>query len=371
MNVSPDELLLSLSPSSTLLLLLRALYRLLLDYGVLWPDGAEHAFVFRKEQLVALIERGQSEALVRDLPRLAEEGLIRPVSVDEVLDEASDEDPGENTDEDPGGDKAVRALLVERRGTRVLPLAKAVAPWEPEFPEWWEAPLPFALCARGRIRINRTASLMFGPDLERLNAAELPEKDEFIVELEGREEPCFLAFRRLEPDIFILEDCTGDLLEAQDISWWAGLGRAWVSSLEKEGKTWRREETPPEGFAGQAWPCEWDGRQLGWLCVEPAAPESPPEPEGVPQEAEAEKPEAPEREPEPARDPPLRRKPRARRSAPKREDEVLKAIGPQTMGLLTPGQVLEEPGPEDGERPAGESEGRPQVRGTRGRRRSS
>ena len=365
MNAAPEELLLSLSPSSTLLLLLRALYRLLLDYGVLWPDGAEHAFVFRKDQLVALIERGQSEALVRDLPHLAEEGLIRPVSVDEELDEAQNEDPGENPDED----KAVRALLVERRGARVLPLAKAVAPWEPEFPEWWEAPLPFALCARGRIRINRTASLMFGPDLERLNAAELPEKDEFIVDLEGREEPCFLAFRRLEPDIFILEDCTGDLLEAQDISWWAGLGRAWVSSLEKEGKTWRREETPPEGFAGQAWPCEWDGRQLGWLCVEPAAPESPPEPEGVPQEAEAEKPEAPEREPEPAPEPLPRKKPRARRSAPKREDEVLKAIGPQTMGLLTPGQVLEEPGPEDGERPADEK--RLPARGTRGWRRSS
>mgnify|MGYP000986939515 FL=1 len=362
MNAAPEELLLSLSPSSTLLLLLRALYRLLLDYGVLWPDGAEHAFVFRKDQLVALIERGQSEALVRDLPRLAEEGLIRPVSIDEALDEAQNEDPGENPDED----KAVRALLVERRGARVLPLAKAVAPWEPEFPEWWEAPLPFALCARGRIRINRTASLMFGPDLERLNAAELPEKDEFIVELEGREEPCFLAFRRLDPDIFILEDCTGDLLEAQDISWWAGLGRAWVASLEKEGRTWRREETPPEGFAGQAWSCEWDGRQLGWLCVEPAAPESPPEPDGVP-EAEAEKPEASEREPEPAPEPPLRRKPRARRSAPKREDEVLKAIGPQTMGLLAPGRVLDEPGEGSGSSGEGQPAARRAGERTRGR----
>ena len=69
--------------------------------------------------------------------------------------------------------------------------------------------------------------------------------------------------------IFILEDCTGDLMEAQDISWWAGLGRAWVASIEKEGRTWRREEDAlPEGFAGQAWPCEWEGRFLGWLCVE-------------------------------------------------------------------------------------------------------
>ena len=324
MNDSPEELLLSLSPSSTLLVLLRALYRLLLDYGALWPDGSEQAFVFHKDQLVVLIERGQSEALVRDLPHLADEGLIRPVG------------PGEE-------DESAQALLVERRGARVLPLAEAAAPWEPKFPEWWEAPLPFALCARGRMRINRTAALMFGTDLERLSVADLPEKDEFIVDLEGREEPCFLAFRRLEPDIFILEDCTGDLMEAQDISWWAGLGRTWVASIEKEGRTWRREEDAlPEDFAGQAWPCEWEGRFLGWLCVE--------EPTAVPAASDGGEPDAP---------PPIpRKKPRARRSPPKREDEVLKAIGPQTMGLLAPGRVLDEP--EEGSDSSGE--GQPAAR---------
>ncbi len=321
MNPSPEELLLALSPGSTLLVLLRALYRLLLDYGVLWADGSEEPFVFRKEQLVALVERGRSEALVRDLPRLAEEGLLRPVA------------PGECEEEDEG----VRALLVERRGARILPLEEAVAPWEPEFPEWWEAPLPFALCARGRMRINRTAALMFGPDLERLSVSELPEKDEFIVELEGRTPPCFLAFRRLEPDIFILEDCTGELSEAQDIAWWAGLGRAWVASVEGEGRTWRREEVPPEGFSGRAWPCEWEGRFLGWFCVEEPGSLEPPAPPAA---------EAPP-EPVPAEPPLPRKKARARRSPPKREDEVLKAIGPQTMGLLTPGQVLDDLEPED------------------------
>ena len=329
MNDSPEELLLSLSPGSTLLVLLRTLYRLLLDYGALWPDGSEQAFVFHKDQLVALIERGQSEALVRDLPRLADEGLIRPVG------------PGEEGE-------GAQALLVERRGARVLPLAEAAAPWEPKFPEWWEAPLPFALCARGRMRINRTAALMFGTDLERLSVADLPEKDEFIVDLEGRDPPCFLAFRRLEPDIFILEDCTGDLMEAQDISWWAGLGRAWVASIEKEGRTWRREEDAlPEGFAGQAWPCEWEGRFLGWLCVEgPAA-------------SDGGEPDAP---------PPIpRKKPRARRSPPKREDEVLKAIGPQTMGLLAPGRVLDEPGEGSGSSGEGQPAARRAGERTRGR----
>lgn len=351
MNPASEDLLLTLSPSSTLLVLLRALYRLLLDYGVLWPDGSEEPFVFRKEQLVVLIERGESESLVRDLPRLAEGGLIRPVSP-----EACEEEEG------------VRALLLERRGARILPLVEAAAPWEPEFPEWWEAPLPFALCARGQMRINRTAALMFGSDLERLNVADLPEKDEFIVDLEGRTPSCFLAFRRLEPDIFILEDCTDDLVEAQSISWWAGLGRAWIASIEGEGRTWRREEAPPEDFSGEAWPCEWEGRFQGWLCVESPEGTVPKPPDAV-QAEEAEKAQEPVAIDVRA----VKKKARPRRSSPKREDEVLKAIGPQTMGLLAPGQVPEEPEDKgkDRKRSAAGRETAPRRAGARGRGRPS
>ncbi|MDO4785524.1 MAG: hypothetical protein Q4A13_01165 [Fretibacterium sp.] len=339
MNGSPEELLLALSPGSTLLVLLRTLYSLRLDFGVLWPDGSEHAFVFRKDQLVALIGRGRSEALVRDLPDLAREGMIRPVEPEEAEAEG------------------VQALLVERRGGRVLPLSEAVAPWEPQFPEWWEAPLPFAMNARGRMRINRTASLMFGSDLGRLSVAELPEKDEFIVELEGREPPCFLAFRRLESDIFIIEDCTGELLEAQDISWWAAVGRAWTASIEAEGRAWRREETaPPEGFPGRAWPCEWEGRVLGWLYVEESGPQEAPDGGRQDGESQAERAPAP------------RKKPRARRSAPKREDEVLKAIGPQTMALLAAGQVPEEDPSREGRTAEEEAQVRRSGAKGRGRR---
>ena len=156
-------------------------------------------------------------------------------------------------------------------------------------------------------------------------------------------------------------------MEAQSISWWAGLGRAWIRSIEGEGKTWRREEAPPEGFKGQAWPCEWEGRFQGWLCVEePHAPETPAS-DVDPQKPEAEKPE----DSEPKAVPVPKRARRARRPVPKREDEVLKAIGPQTMGLLTPGRTLEDPASEERERPAPEKRTLGRRAGSTARGRSS
>ena len=128
-----------------------------------------------------------------------------------------------------------------------------------------------------------------------MNAAALPEKDEFIVELEGKDRPMFLSFRRLAAGIFTIEDCTGDLVEAQDISWWAGLGRLWMNLIEAGGHKWRRLEDASdlknldlnldldnidlnnaddleriEALSGaQILPCEWQDRFMGYLCIEP------------------------------------------------------------------------------------------------------
>lgn len=320
------ELPFTLSQESTLLVLLRALYSLIVDYGVYLPDSGD-PLVFTKDQVVILVERGQGDALVQDLPDLAEEGLFRPL------------DPGALE----GQDK-LNALILEAQGVYVSTVAKGLNPSEPEYPEWWGAPIPFAICTRIGMKLNPTAELMFGADLERLDVQALPEKDEFIVELEGKGRPCFLAFRRLEPNIFIIDDCTGDLVEAQDISWWAAVGRAWTTELEAQGRAWRRSNSPAE--TGQSWPCEWEGRFLGYLCVEDAAQAAP-----VLQE-----------EPSLAEEPkPAKVKKRASRRSPsrtkksedkgKKEDEVLKALGPQTMALLAAGvreaELDSEPTPEE------------------------
>ena len=299
-----EELLLSLSRDSSLLMCLRALYSLMLDYGVYLPDG-EEPLVFSKQQMVFLVERGESDSPVKNMTALAGKGQFRPLVAEDL-------------------DEDVDVLVVGRRGTRVLPLFKALNPVEAESPTWWDAPIPFAMSTRTGMKLNAAAIRTFGSGLERLKVSELPDKDEFIVQLEGGTKPVFLAFRRLEPNIFVLDDCTGDLVEAQDISWWAAVGRTWVSEIEASGQTWRRTDSPS---GSRSWPCEWEGRFLGYFCVEgPGTPA------------------AELKEPKKKAAKPKKRVTRraVSKSSSGKEDEVLKAIGPQTMALLAAGQTRDD-----------------------------
>lgn len=276
-NLKNERILFSLSRSSPLLDFLRAMYSLVLDYGVYLGDKNSEPLIFSKDQLVFLIERGQVDLLLKDLPELERAEVIHAIRLEEF---ASPEN--------------IQALIIEKRGVSIGTLAGAFNPNQTEYPVWWTAPIPFAKCTRDKVKLNPAALSEFGSELERLNAAALPEKDEFIVELEGKDKPYFLSFRRLAAGIFTLEDCTGDLVEAQDISWWAGLGRLWINLLEAGGHKWRRLENAkdledlklnldlenidlnnPEDLekierlsGAQILPCEWQDRFMGYLCIE-------------------------------------------------------------------------------------------------------
>ena len=277
-NLKNERILFSLSRSSPLLDFLRAMYSLVLDYGVYLGDKNSEPLIFSKDQLVFLIERGQVDLLLKDLPELERAEVIHAIRLEEF---ASPEN--------------IQALIIEKRGVSIGTLAGAFNPNQTEYPVWWTAPIPFAKCTRDKVKLNPAALSEFDSELERLNAAALPEKDEFIVELEGKDRPMFLSFRRLAAGIFTIEDCTGDLVEAQDISWWAGLGRLWMNLIEAGGHKWRRLEDASdlknldlnldldnidlnnaddleriEALSGaQILPCEWQDRFMGYLCIEP------------------------------------------------------------------------------------------------------
>ena len=277
-NLKDERILFALSRSSPLLDFLRAMYSLVLDYGVYLGDEKDaEPLIFSKEQLVFLIERGHVDLLLKDLPKLERDEIIRAIDINEFA----------------APDK-IQALIIEKRGVSIGTLAGAFNPNQTEYPAWWTAPIAFAMCGRNKVKLNPAALNEFGAELERLNAAALPEKDEFIVELEGKDKPYFLSFRRLAAGIFTLEDCTGDLVEAQDISWWAGLGRLWINLLEAGGHTWRRLENAKDledlklnldldnidlnkvedlekieaASGAQILPCEWQDRFMGYLCIE-------------------------------------------------------------------------------------------------------
>lgn len=319
MNVAHSPELQALTLRSSVLVLLRMLYQMVLDYCVL--RSSENMIVFTKDQLVSLIERSSPDLSVGDIPKLVTQGLFKPAPV-------------------PGPEN-LQVLLVGDSGTEVSTLKEALAPREPNFPEWWEIPLPLALIAWNRLHFNRMALLMFGPDLKRIAVRDLnlPDRNEFLVELEGREPPCLFSFRRLEEDIFMLEDCTGDAAAAEEITWWAAVGKAWAEKLEREKRPFLRCEKPaPDEY--ETLPCEWEDRLLGYFCVG--------KPEQLPA-SKIKKKNIQEKRKNP--------KTQKRSAVPAKtithrknaaEDAALSVLGPQAMGLLAPGTnftVAEEESP--------------------------
>ncbi len=190
-----------LSPESTLLYFLRKLFSSDTEYAVYIPDSGD-VIAITKGQLSFLVERGCADAMIKTLPQLVERNIIQPVRLDTI------EYPQD-----------LRALYVSNTGAFAGTMETALYPDEPQFPEWWNAPVPFALSSRGILRLNDTALKMFGAGLEKMNASELPERDEFIVRLDGLNGTRFIAFRKLKPGIFTIDDCTEDLTDAQDITW--------------------------------------------------------------------------------------------------------------------------------------------------------
>jgi hypothetical protein len=313
-------------------MLLRTLYRMGLDYCVLPPaEEFSDVIVFSKDQLVSLIERSSSENSIMDIAKRVAQGIFKPVAIfksdfssSDFLSKGGITDPEE-----------LQVLVVDDEGANILSLKEALRPRTPEFPEWWEAPVPFAMCEGGKLHVNHTAMLMFGPDLKRLAIDSFPEKNEFLVALEDRQSPCSISFRRLEGDIFMLEDCTGDIAAARDITWWAAIGKAWVKALDEEKRAYLRcgdEEVETFRAGHSILPCEWEGELLGYFCVEEKAPEkrARAKPEKRAEEGTEKSRSRRTKIPSETDETP------EKRGVEGKENETLKALGPQTLGLLTP-----------------------------------
>ena len=299
----------SLTPESSLLFFLRTLFETASEYAVYIPEAGD-VIILSKGQLVSMVERNCADSMIKTLPQLAERNVFKPISPEEI------EYPGET-----------RALYVRNTGSFVSNLETALYPDEIQFPEWWNAPVPFALCSRGVLKLNETSIKMFGTGLEKLNGNELPDRDEFIVRVEGVEEARFMAFKKLRPGIFSIDDCTDDLNDAQDITWWAAVGQAWVKEIESMGGKWQRLEDPPEGkktFRA----CEWNGQLQGYLNIE-----MPPRKKSIQKKkAEPEKISEPQKEISKEEEEIIERK----------SDDIVGSIGPQAMALLAAGQTREE-----------------------------
>ena len=330
----------SLTPKSSLAMLMRTLYRMGLNYCVLPPTGEySYVIIFTKDQLASLIERSSSDAFIAEIPKRVDQKHFKPVAIFKS-DSSSSDFISKGGFAEP---ERLQVLVIEEDGAKVSSLKEALAPRVPDFPEWWEAPVPFAMCGYGKLHVNHTAMLMFGPDLKRMSIGDIPDKNEFLVTLEGGESLCSVTFRRLEGDIFVLEDSTNDITAAEEVAWWAAVGKAWAATLDLEGCSYRRcDEEEAEYLRSQkniVLTCEWGGELLGYFCVDNKAGASkarshqtvakqPEKKQTVKKQAvKKQAPESPSRR--------VSKKPGKKTETV--ENDALRVLGPQALGLLTPG----------------------------------
>jgi hypothetical protein len=340
LRVQNQQPLKALTVWSSLMLLLRTLYRMRLDYCVLPPMGDfANVIVFTKDQLISLIERGNSDASIAEIPKRVAQGLFKPVAIFRSDSSFNDFVSKEGFAEP----ERLQALVVEEEGAKISSLKEALAPRVPEFPAWWEAPMPFAMCGYGKLHVNRTAMLMFGPDLKRMSVHDIPDKNEFLVTLEGGSSRCSVTFRRLEGDIFALEDSTSDIEAAEEVTWWAAIGKAWVATLDREKRPYRRcdkeeAESIRAADGSLVLSCDWEGELLGYFCVENSLQDQL-DKAPTPQIQVIE--QLPRKKRRPRKDKKnLSRQEEQQKNEPGKtaHNDALNALGPQTLGLLAPGQ---------------------------------
>jgi len=249
-----NDVLDSLSFNSTLGEIIRILYSIALDYCVLRSVDREKIIGLSKDQLVALLERGYSENKVEDLFDLAEKKVFKPL-----------------TSEEPSGESAqLNVLAISEERGKIMKFSEANANVEPEYPSWWEVPLPLAILLKGKILINETADkLSISKSLLHINTGSLPlEQKEFFVTLKENKKSYSVLFKQLDKRVYLIEDVTQDVETAGDIVWWASVGKAFASKIESEGKIMFKEGEETDRFElDEEISCDWDGRNIGKLCI--------------------------------------------------------------------------------------------------------
>jgi hypothetical protein len=266
--------------------LLRQLFQEKAEYALI-PRG-EGRDLFTKDRIISLLERGWGG---------------RPL--EECLKELSPDDPG-LLGGLPGDTPLLLVEGARIRSVRLRQVREGAAggsspspgvPFLPVHraegaPAWFEAPLPLLRWVRGEEpRLNAGAVRLLPGGEERLSLIRgLSEEQDVFSVGSGDRGKAFLL-RPLGEGYYLLEDVSDDVRVAEDVAWWASVGKAFVERLERNGvrvRCCRGEEDPPG--EGEILDCAWEGHPLGRIRILcPEEPDIPARTEGssvVPDAAE-------------------------------------------------------------------------------------
>jgi hypothetical protein len=249
-----------LTSGSNVQAVLRALYFYGADY-IMMQIGQNEQLI-HKEQLVSLLELGRELATIEDIVSVV---LNKPMSAKMQIEDIAPDTPllvfvqkGEGAE---GG--LSRATFGEYRERKIR---EAEIP----LPDWWNVPLPLLYIDGKRLSMNGRAAEIIPCDAETLarQMKSMP-ADKTITIKEKKRERTFSLLPLCE-NIFMAEDISGDFEMAEELVWWASVGRAFFTRLEENGAVIRRfspRQDPPE-TAAEVIPCFWEGELIGRLAVE-------------------------------------------------------------------------------------------------------
>jgi hypothetical protein len=249
-----------LTSGSNVQAVLRALYFYGVDY-IMTKIGQSEQLI-HKEQLVSLLELGREMATIEDIVSVV---LNKPMSARTQIEDIPPDTPllmFVRKGEGPEGDLS-RTTFGEYREQK---LREAEIP----LPDWWNAPLPLLYIDGTRLLMNARATETIPCDAETL-ARQIKSMlaDKTITVKEKKREKTFSLLPLCE-NIFMAEDISGDFEMAEELVWWASVGRAFFNRLEENGALIRRFsplQEPPE-TAAEVIPCFWEGELIGRLAVE-------------------------------------------------------------------------------------------------------
>jgi hypothetical protein len=243
-----------LSIHSTVQEMLRALYFYGSNYIMILLEGKER--LLHKDQLVALLEQGRAAAALEDMMSVTlAEPLAAKVAIEDIPQES--------------------ALLIfadgELSGTTFEKYREEkIRESQIILPEWWDVPLPLLNIRNDRVSLNKKALELIPDGVKALSRQlERVKKDKILV-IRGKKKSRTFSLSLLERETYFIEDISEDFEMAEDLVWWAAIGKAFVRRMESNGLTVRRisqYETPP-GDAAEIIACSWEGELMGNLAID-------------------------------------------------------------------------------------------------------
>ncbi|MDI9370087.1 MAG: hypothetical protein GX181_02875 [Synergistaceae bacterium] len=246
------------SPLSSLL---RSLFLHGVEHCVI--SGADKSAIFSKEQIVSFMERGHADTKVAEAMKRLSSGQLPPGTISKSM------------------GPLTPVLLVTKQGVEVVPAeaipdepkksveAKAMLEETPalQLPAWWTVPLPIVLCDEGSVLYNHAAEELF----EDIALPKLSKKKrlsgEFLIQHGGRQ----FLFSRIDPAVFLIQEVTEDIKNADRMAWLASIGQAFITDLKCRRRSVRQvrsKNLPAARNEDRCLACIWENAVLGYVCID-------------------------------------------------------------------------------------------------------